>query len=180
MIIFNNIDEDIFKQYGNMSILTGILFLIAGSLAIIQPNLGGLSLVWLIASLFIIVGIFKGFLVFKSHQNSAGGWFKTFGLIFTGILLFVFPVIGAATIAILLSFYFLFDGFSSVYMGFELKPISGWWMSVLNGFISILLAFVILMQWPFSSLAIIGILVGISFIIDAIMMIYLGFIAKKL
>ena len=180
MIIFNDINENIFKEYSKLSIVTGILFFIAGSLAIAQPALGGLSLVWLLASLFIVSGIFKGYLVYKSHNNSAGGWFKVFGLILSGILLFVFPVIGAATIAMLLSFYFLFDGFSSIYMGFEFKPISGWWSWIINGFVSILLAFVILMKWPFSSLEIVGILVGISFIIDAVVMIYLGIIARKI
>jgi len=180
MIIFNEINQDIFKEYSKLSIVTGILFLIAGSLAIVQPSVGGLSLVWLLASLFIVLGVFKGYLVYKSHNNSAGAWFKVFGFIISGILLYVFPVIGAATIAMLLSFYFLFDGFSSIYMGFEFKPISGWWIWILNGFVSILLAFVILMKWPFNSLEIVGILVGISFIIDAVVMIYLGIIARKL
>ena len=180
MIIFNDIDENIFKEYSNLSIISGILFLLAGALAISQPAIGGITLVWLLASLFLIVGLFKGFLVFKSHKNSAGAWFKVFGLIFSGILLFVFPVIGAATIAMLLSFYFFFDGFSSIYMGFEFKPFNGWWLSVLNGLISILLAIVILMKWPFSSLEIVGILVGISFVFDAVVMIYLGIMAKKI
>jgi len=160
MIIFNDINQDIFKQYGNLSIISGVMFLIAGILAITQPVIGGISFVWLLASLFIIVGIFKGFLVYKSHNNSAGAWFKVLGLILSGILLYIFPVIGAATIAMLVSFYFLFDGFSSIYMGFEFKPINGWWLSILNGLISILLAFVILLKWPFGSLEVVGVLVG--------------------
>jgi len=180
MIIFNDINEDLFKQYGNLSIGVGILFLIAGILAIAQPVIGGISFVWLLASLFIVGGIFKGYLVFKSHNNSAGAWFKVLAMILAGILLFVFPVIGAATIALLFSFYFLLDGFSSIYMAFEFKPLSGWWAWAFNGFVSILLAFIILFKWPFSSLAVVGILLGISFIFDAIVMIYLGFITRKI
>ena len=180
MIIFNKIDEDIFKQYSNLSIISGVLFLLAGGLAITQPVIGGLSFVWLLASLFIVVGFFKGYFVSKSHKSSAGAWFKVMGLILSGILLFIFPVIGAATIAMLLSFYFFFDGFSSVFMGFEFRPMSGWWLSLLNGFVSILLAMIILIKWPFSSLEIVGILVGISFVFDAVVMIYLGIMARRL
>ncbi|NPA56019.1 MAG: hypothetical protein GXO40_06605 [Epsilonproteobacteria bacterium] len=180
MIVFHNIDEDIFKQYSNLSIIGGLLFLIAGIIAITQPVIGGISFVWLLASLFIVIGIFKGYLVFKSHNSSAGAWFKAFGLVLSGILLFVFPVIGAATIAMLMSFYFFVDAFSSIYMGFEFRPISGWWSLVLNGVISLVLAIVLLVNWPFSSLAIVGVLVGISFVFDAVAMIYLGIVARKL
>ena len=179
MIILNPFDEKTLKEFSTLSIISGILFIIAGFIAILHPAVGSISFVWLLAGLFIVVGIFKGYLSFKAHRKSAGAWFKTFGLIISGLLLFVFPVIGAATIAILLSFYFFFDGFSSVYMGYELKPFKGWWLELFNGFLSVLLGVLMIVGWPYSSILTVGIIVGISFIFDGIAMIFIGYMSKK-
>ena len=180
MIPLNPFNEKDLKEFSSLSIISGILFIIAGIIAVIHPVIGSFSFIWLLAILFSGVGIMKAYLSLKAHKKSAGAWFKTFGLIITGILLFVFPVIGTATVAILLSFYFFFDGFSSIYMGYELKPFKGWWLELFNGFISVLLAILMIVGWPYSSLFTVGIIVGISFIFDGIAIIFLGYMSKKI
>jgi uncharacterized membrane protein HdeD (DUF308 family) len=179
-MFLNRFDEDLLKEFSTLSIISGILFLIAGIIAIIYPAVGSISIVFVTAILFIIAGIVKSYLTFKAHRSSAGAFFKAFILLLTGILLFIYPVAGTATLAILLAVYFFMDGFSSLYMAFEFRPLTGWWLQLLNGILGILLGILMIIGWPFSSLITVGIIVGVSFIFDGIFMIYTGFMAKKL
>jgi uncharacterized membrane protein HdeD (DUF308 family) len=179
-MFINRFDNDLLKEFSTLSIISGILFIIAGAVAIIYPVVGSISIVFVIATLFIIAGIVKSYLAFKAHNNSAGAFFKAVILLLTGVLLFVYPVAGTATLAILLAVYFFIDGFSTLYMAFEFKPLKGWWLQLLNGVLSLLLGVLMIIDWPFSSLITVGIIVGISFIFDGVFMTYTGFLAKKL
>jgi uncharacterized membrane protein HdeD (DUF308 family) len=179
-MFINRFDNDLLKEFSTLSIISGILFIIAGAIAIIYPVVGSISITFVIATLFIVAGIVKSYLAFKAHRNSAGAFFKAFVLLLTGVLLFVYPVAGTATLAILLAVYFFIDGFSTLYMAFEFKPLKGWWLQLLNGVLSLLLGVLMIIDWPFSSLITVGIIVGISFIFDGVFMTYTGFLAKKL
>jgi len=179
-MFINRFDNDILKEFSTLSIISGILFIIAGGLAVIQPAIGSIGIVFFLGGLFIAVGLVKSYLAFKAHNKSAGAIFKAFILILTGVLLFIYPIAGTAALAILLSVYFFIDGFASLFMSSELKPFGGWWIQGLNGFLDFLLGILMIVGWPFSSIFTVGIIVGISFIFDGIVMTYLGFMAKKL
>jgi len=179
-MFINRFDNDILKEFSTLSIISGILFIIAGGLAVIQPAVGSIGIVFFLGGLFIAVGVIKAYLAFKAHNKSAGAIFKAFILILTGVLLFVYPIAGTAALAILLSVYFFIDGFASLFMAGELKPISGWWIQGLNGFLDFLLGILMIIGWPFSSIFTVGIIVGVSFIFDGLVMTYLGVMAKKL
>jgi len=71
-------------------------------------------------------------------------------------------------VGVLLVVYFLLTGFASIGFSLVLRPLGGWVWMMLNGVLSIILAVVFLAGWPFSSAALIGILVGISFVFDGI------------
>ena len=179
-MFINRFDNDLLKEFSTLSIISGILFIIAGGVAVIHPAVGSIGIVFLLGGLFIAVGLVKTYLAFKAHRHSAGAVFKAFMLILTGILLFVFPVAGTAALAILLAIYFFIDGFASLFMAGELKPFAGWWIQGLNGFLDFLLGILMIIGWPFSSIFTVGIIVGISFIFDGIVMTFLGIEAKKL
>jgi uncharacterized membrane protein HdeD (DUF308 family) len=118
-------------------------------------------------------------LTFKAHKKSLGAWFKVFMLIVTGILLLIWPASGIAAVAILFAAYFFMDAFASFQMALDLKPLKGWWIALLNGILSLLLGIVMILGWPFSAPFMVGIIVGISFLMDGIVLIYLGWLAKK-
>ncbi len=179
-MFINRFDNDLLKEFSTLSIISGILFIIAGAVAIIYPVVGSISIVFVIATLFIVAGIVKAYLTFKAHNHSAGAFFKSLILLLTGVLLFVYPVAGTVTLAILLAVYFFIDGFSTLYMALEFKPLKGWWLQLLNGILSLILGIIMIVGWPFTSLITVGIIVGISFIFDGVFMTYTGFLAKKL
>lgn len=81
----------------------------------------------------------------------------------TGFLLLKYPLASAESLTALMGAYFMIGGmfevFAPLFIGL---PGAGW--HVLNGIISILLGILVLMQWPFSGLWVIGMLIGIDLV----------------
>jgi uncharacterized membrane protein HdeD (DUF308 family) len=179
MFITNNIEKEKLKEFSTLSIITGILLAIAGFLAIIHPVAGSLAFVIFLGALFISVGIVQAWITFKAHQKSLGAWFKVLMLLITGILLLIWPVSGIAAVAILFAAYFFVDSFASFQMALDLKPLKGWWMAILNGILSFVLGIIMIIGWPFSAPLMVGIVVGVSFLMDGFVLIFLGFLGKK-
>ena len=175
----NLFDKEKLKQFSTTSIITGIIMIIAGALAIINPLAGSLAFVIFLGAIFFASGLVQGYITIKAHNNSMGAWFKVALLIITGILLVIWPTSGIAAVAVLFAAYFFFDAFASFTMAMDLKPLPGWWMSLVNGVLSFILGIIMIIGWPFSAPLTVGIIVGVSFIMDGIVLIYLGYLAKK-
>jgi len=179
MFITNRIDKEKLKEFSTLSIITGVIMALAGFLAIIHPVAGSLAFIILLGSLFIASGLVQAWITFKAHQKSLGAWFKVIMLLITGILLLVWPGSGIAAVAILLAAYFFVDAFASFQMALDLKPLKGWGLAALNGMLSFILGIVMLIGWPFSAPFTVGVIVGVSFLMDGLVLIYLGILAKK-
>ena len=179
MFITNNIDKNKLKEFGTLSIISGIILVIAGILAIAKPVAGSMAFVIFLGALFISVGIVQAYTTFKAHQKSAGAWFKVIMLLITGFLILRLPIEATAAVAILLAAYFFFDAFASFQMGLDLKPLKGWWIAVLNGVLSFILGIIMVIGWPITAPFTVGIIVGVSFLMDGFVLIYLGYLSKK-
>jgi uncharacterized membrane protein HdeD (DUF308 family) len=179
MFVLNNIDKEKLKEFSTMSIITGILTLLAGIFSIINPLAGSVAFVIFLGAMFISSSIIQGYITFKAHQKSFGAWFKVFLLFVTGVLLLVWPGSGIAAVAILFAAYFFMDAFASFGMALDLRPLKGWGLAALNGLLSLLLGIVMLVGWPFNAPFTVGVIVGISFLMDGLVLIYLGWISKK-
>jgi len=179
MFVLNNIDKEKLKEFSTLSIITGILMLIAGAFAIMRPWAGSIAFVIFLGAMFISSGIIQGYITFKAHQKSLGAWFKVFLLFVTGILLLIWPGSGVAAVAILFAAYFFMDAFASFGMALDLKPLKGWGFAALNGLLSLMLGVIMLIGWPFNAIYTVGIIVGVSFMMDGLVLIYLGWLSKK-
>ncbi len=179
MLVLNNIDREKLKEFSTMSIITGILMALAGILAIANPLAGSVAFVVFLGALFISSSIIQGYITFKAHQKSLGAWFKVFLLFVTGVLLLIWPGSGIAAVAILFAAYFFMDAFASFGMALDLRPLKGWGLAALNGMLSLLLGIVMLIGWPFNAPYTVGIIIGVSFLMDGLVLIYLGWLSKK-
>lgn len=95
-----------------------------------------------------------------------------------GIFLMQDPVFGAMSLTFLLGIFYLVVGLVRLIYGFSLK-LSTWGWSVFNGLISVVLGFLILANWPASSLFIIGLFVGIDLVIAGWVYIMLAMTASS-
>jgi uncharacterized membrane protein HdeD (DUF308 family) len=148
-------------------------------LVLLNPIVGAISFVIFTGIAFLLNGLLQAFMTFKAHDKSLGAWFKVVIVLITGVVLLLYPISGVAAMALLFSVYFFVDAFASFSMALDLKPLKGWGMALFNGILSFLLGVMMLVGWPATSLILVGIVVGVSFLFDGFVLIYLGILAKK-
>lgn len=167
-------EEGLLKQFKINSIIIGVLLILTGITAILLPEITSLTLSYFIGWLLVISAIISAYHVVQSYNAQWIAWLKPFSLAIIGTLLLFYPITGVAAVGLLLIIYFFFDGFGGIMLGLEFKPIKGWTWMLANGMLSFLLAAVFLTGWPFSSVWLVGSLVGISLLFDGIAMIIIG------
>ena len=101
--------------------------------------------------------------------------------IVAGALLIRWPVSGLVSLSLVLSVFFIADGFVSIMFAVEHRrgQTARWGWTLASGLVTLLLAVAILAGLPASS-AVLGILVGIDMIFAGAAMIAIGASAKKL
>ncbi len=173
------LEEELRKQFKTHSLIAGILLLIAGIIGIFMPEVTSLTISLFIGWLLIIGGIISGYHVMKSYYSKWIAWFKPTILVIIGLLILLYPMTGIAAVGLLLIIYFLFDGFAGFMFGLEFRPVKGWLWMMINGLISIILAVIFLVGWPFSSLWLVGFFVGVSLVADGIAMLMISMAVNK-
>lgn len=165
-------------QAGKSIKIWGWLIFIAGVLAILSPFIFG---VWVVTMVAILL-IFAGGSRFMHALQGGGFWSGLFGLmaLLTGGAMIAKPLLGLASLTMVLIIYFLVLGVFEVIAAFQFRPVKGWGWLLFSGIISILLSQMILNQWPLSGAWAIGTLVGIQLVFSGITMITLGSAVKKI
>jgi len=156
----------------------GWLTLIVGFLAVSSPFVSGVWAATMVAILLIVAGVSR----FIHAFQGGGFWSGLFGLmaLITGGVMVAKPLLGLASLTMVLIIYFLAHGISEIIAAFQFRPEKGWGWLLLSGVVSILLSQLILNQWPFSGAWAIGTLVGIQLIFSGMTMIMLGSAVKRM
>lgn len=153
---------------------TGWVLLILGLAGILLPKLISITLSVLIGWLLLLAGGISTYLVYSSYRRSWLAWLKPFVLFAIGFIVIFNPTVAIAALGLLLAVYFLMDGFAGVTFAMEFRPLRGWGWMMVNGVLSFLLAAILLIGWPFSSLWIVGLLIGISLFLDGLTLLLLS------
>jgi uncharacterized membrane protein HdeD (DUF308 family) len=160
--------------------ITAIVLIIIGVLGILLPQVLSITLSLLIALLLIMAGVVAGVVTRMTYQGERLAWLKPFLLISLGLLLLVYPAAGAAALGLLLIIYFLLDAFAGIMFALSLKPLPGWGWTMADGIFSLVLALIFIAGWPFSSTWLVGLLVGISLMLDGIALLMLVLSSEKI
>lgn len=170
MMKIENIELEPFEKMKSSIKLTGILLIILGLLGIVLPQVLSMVIEIFFGLIMLAGGLMFGYYSYQihSHSKSSINWLKPLLLTVGGILLLVYPSSGISAIILLLSFYFFTDAFASFALSYELYPADGWFWMTINGVLTAILAFLILIGWPETSMIYLGLFVGISLIFDGI------------
>jgi len=162
--------------------LLGIVTLIFGILACMAPLASGVAVSLFVAILLIAAGIAQAAFAFQTGSFGKGLLTFLFGglTILCGIVVLAHPLLGLASLTLVLAVYFLVDGISAIATAFQLKPLSGWGWMLFGGIVSVILGVLIWSNWPLSGVWAVGILVGIRLIVAGWSMIVLGSIGREL
>ncbi len=172
-------NKEMLERFSKYSKITGVIFLILGLVGIFWPGLMSLATAIFVGWLLLFSGFVIAFHTWQTNKKDWLGWLKTVIFIVTGGLIVINPFPGIAALGIIFAIYFLMDAFASTALAFQMKPQPMWWLSLLNGILSLAIAIFFMIGWPFSSLWMVGLLVGISLFFDGILLLSLGSAAKK-
>jgi uncharacterized membrane protein HdeD (DUF308 family) len=179
MAIQNSVE--VTRQSSTGSILWGLLLIVAGMLAIGSPLLAALAVNGLIAWLIVISGVIHIALAFRSHGAGSVTWKLLIGLAYIcfGGYILLHPLLGVASLTLILASLFLIEGVLDIVMYFKLRSLRGSSWMLIDGIITLLLGAMIYAQWPSSSAWAIGILVGVSLIMSGVSRVMLSLAVRK-
>jgi uncharacterized membrane protein HdeD (DUF308 family) len=172
---------DIVRQASTWSILWGVLLIVFGTLAVGSPFLAAVAVSAFIAWLIIFAGVVHLILAFHVHRAGSMIWKLLVGLayLFFGAYLIMHPVLGVASLTLVLASLFLIEGILDVVLFFQLRSMRGSSWVLLDGIITLVLGLLIYLQWPSSSIWAIGTLVGVSMIISGLTRVMLSLAVRK-
>ena len=174
-----NINKNLIDSFTKYSKVGGILFIILGLIGIVFPIVMSLTTLAFVSYLMIVAGFFSGWLTWQSNKEDWAGWLKSFILVLTGLFMIIYPTLGIATLGLLFAIYFFMDAFASFGLAYSLKPQKIWWLWLFNAITSLILGVIFVIGWPFSSIYLVGLLVGVSLFFDGIALLTGGIMVDK-
>ena len=164
------------RRTGTWVIVWGILLIVTGIVAIMQPAVAALAFELLLGWLLVFAGIVE--IVYALQERGKDGFtYKILLAVLTlllGVFLLVRPGIGIASIALLIGAFLFAHGVAAVMLALKLRPRQGWGWVLFDGILSIAIALLVAAGWPSSSMAVVGTLVGILLMYGGVWRIVLG------
>lgn len=170
-----NIDKDILDTFKKYAKIGGFLFIILGAIGIFFPTFMTLGTLIFVSYLMLFAGVSSAILTWMSNRGDWAGWLKSLLLIVVALYMIFYPMSGVATLGLLFSFYFFMDAFGGFGLAFSAEGKKHKWVWIFNAVTSFILAVIFLIDWPFTSLWLIGFFVGISLFFDGIALIVGGY-----
>jgi len=167
-------EKDLLKQLSKHAKIAGIIMMLLGLAGIFFPQVMSVVVMAFIAWLMLLAGITVGYFTWASDRGNWRGWLKSFILALMGGLLLVYPLSGMAAIGLFMAIYFLMDSFSSFTLAMEMRPNQGWGLWLVNSFLSLGLGLLFVWGWPFRSMWMVGLFVGISLFFDGVTLFSMG------
>ena len=172
---------EIVRHASTLSIVWGVFLIVFGMLAVGSPFLAAVAVNVAIAWLIVLAGVVHVALAFHAHRTGRLIWKLLVGLayLFFGASLIMHPVLGVASLTLVLASLFLIEGILDIVLFFRMRSIRGSSWVLVDGIITLLLGLMIYLQWPSSSAWAIGTLVGVSMIISGVTRVMLSLAVRK-
>jgi uncharacterized membrane protein HdeD (DUF308 family) len=172
--------EEIRRSWG-WSLALGIILMALGLACLIYANIATLASVLIFGWFLVISGIVVGVHAFRSRRW--GGVFLHLlnGIlrVVTGLLILVFPGMGALTVTLVLASFFLVGGlFRAITVA--ILRYSRWGWGLVSGIISMILGIMLFLSLPFSAMWFIGFAVGFDLLLDGWAVTIFALAARKL
>ena len=158
------------------AVVVGVLLIILGLVAIARPVYATIASTVVFGWLFIVVGIAQFIYAFGSRGVGQLIWKLLLGLLYfvAGIIILSNVFSGAAALTLILGITLFVQGVIQVIFAFGIRPARSWGLVLFSGIIEIILGIFIWSEWPFNADWLIGLLVGISLLVNGIWIISLA------
>ncbi len=164
-------------------IIEGILLFVIGIFAIARPGVASEALVEFFGWLLLVLGLLSIFGVIANQTGPrttsamAGGAIA--GVV--GLIFLLMPVPTLALLTIFVAIFFLLTGVMELTSSCLLRSIGGhdnhWGLAFFNGLITLLLGIFLIVLWP-DSFEVIGLLIGLNFLLSGTYLFSLGWFIR--
>jgi uncharacterized membrane protein HdeD (DUF308 family) len=170
------------KEHWRMFLIQGVLLAILGALAIAVPVIASVVAAAFVGWLLFFAGSFRAVSLIRA-PHAPGYWSSLVLSALTailGLIIALFPLQGAITLAMVLTVYFIVHGISSFALAFAIRGHTGRWVLLLaGGVIDLALAVLVIAGWPGTSVFILGIYVGINLLFTGLALIFAALDARQ-
>jgi uncharacterized membrane protein HdeD (DUF308 family) len=172
---------EMLRHASGWSILSGVLLIIFGMVAVGLPFLAALAVNVFIAWLIMFAGLVHLILAFHAHGAGSLIWKLLVGVAYLmfGAYLIWHPVLGIEALTLVLASLFLIEGVLDIVLFFKMRSTPGSSWVLIDGIVTLLLGLLVYVRWPSSSGWAIGFLVGVSMIISGFTRVMLSFAVRK-
>ncbi|MBD2358009.1 HdeD family acid-resistance protein [Tolypothrix sp. FACHB-123] len=154
----------------NKSLLTGVLLIVLGIIAIALPAVSTIFAETWVAVILASAGFAKLFYAYNTRTSGGVVWKVLLGVLYiaTGVMLLIYPSTGILTLTLLLGSFLLTEGVFELILAFKLRPQKNWTWVLGDGIITLILGVMIWFQWPFNAPWLIGTLLGVSILFTGV------------
>jgi uncharacterized membrane protein HdeD (DUF308 family) len=176
-----NAPIEMVRHASTVSIAWGVLLIVLGAAAVASPFLAAVAVNVAVAWLIVLAGVVHLLLAFRAHGAGSMVWKLLVGVAYVcfGGYLIARPVLGVASLTLLLASLFLIEGILDIVLFVKTRPVRGSTWVLLDGVVSLLLGLMIYMQWPSSAAWAIGTLVGVSLIFSGVARVMMSMAVRK-
>jgi uncharacterized membrane protein HdeD (DUF308 family) len=164
------------RKNARVAVITGIVMLICGILAIASPLAAGVSVTLVVGILLAIGGVSQCVIAFSAGAFRQGLLIFLMGAItaLAGLFLLRQPLAGLAAITLFLAAYFIAEGVIELIAAVKIRPAQGWLWMLTSAIVTLLLGAMIWRQFPVSGAWAVGLLFGIKLVMSGWWLILVG------
>ena len=169
------------QAHARVAVITGVILLLCGLLAVAAPLAAGVSITILVGLLLTAGGIGQCLLALRAGAFGKGLLVFLIGglTVIAGVFMLTQPIEGLEAITLFLAAYFLATGIFELIAAMQMRPTAGWGWMLLNGVVTLVLGLVIWRQFPLSGAWAVGVLFGLKLIMGGWWLVLLGRSAGK-
>jgi uncharacterized membrane protein HdeD (DUF308 family) len=142
----------------------GIVYLVAGIVALASVTLTAVVTVFIVGIMMVIAGVSEVYNALRMRSWGRSMIWMLLGALYiaAGILTFENPLLTAKFLTLLLGLFLLGSGVVKIVLAVAIGAESSGGVVVLSGIFTIVIAAIILIHWPVSSLLVLAVFLGID------------------
>jgi len=163
-------------------LLYGLVALVFGAVAILQPLAAATALAWAIGVMAVVEGVISLVALFGGNSGVSRGWLAVYALasLVFGVLAVINPLATASVLVLLLAVWLIVAGIHRIVFAVRVRRhIQGEWLLILSGVLAIVLG-ALLVANPLAGLAVTTLWIGIGSLIYGVLQVVVAFRLRRL
>ena len=160
--------------------LFGLISMVGGVLALMNPFGASVAATFIAGWVFILVGVLQIIGALTDREATGKIWMVLLGVLalWLGFAILNNPLAGMVSLTVVVAISFLAAGAFKVIFAFSMEEKRFFWLILLSGVVSVVLAVMILSNFPYSAATVLGILLGIDLISNGATLLAVSLSAK--